>query len=102
MKTVPRGHLTVEPGDANYEAWMTLAMETETVVNPVHIGSSDKSRQQRVKSAAEQYVDAATQDSVAATKEADAIEIETEGSRCVRWSGACSLQLPRCGSTRTM
>ena len=51
MKTgrVPRGQLTVESGDANYEALMTLAVETVTVSNPVHIGSSDKSRQQRVK-----------------------------------------------------
>ena len=54
MKTVPRGHLTVEPGGANYDAWMTLATETETVVNPVHIGSSDKARQQRVKATVEQ------------------------------------------------
>eukprot|EP01043_Picozoa_sp_COSAG02_P054141 COSAG02_NODE_6083_length_3814_cov_6.730283_1_plen_757_part_00 len=48
MKTVPRGQLTVEPGDANYEDWIKLAMETVTVSNPVHIGSSDKARQQRV------------------------------------------------------
>jgi hypothetical protein len=54
MNTVPRGHLTVEHGGANYDAWMTLAAETETVVNPVHIGSSDKARQQRVKATVEQ------------------------------------------------
>ncbi len=78
MKTVRRGHLTVEPGGANYEAWMTLSMETATVSNPVHIGSSDKSRQQRVKSAAEQYVDAATQDCVATKKEADAMGFGTD------------------------
>ena len=46
MKTgrVPRGQLTVESGDANYEAWMTLAVETVTSFEPC-----DKSRQQRVK-----------------------------------------------------
>ena len=48
MKTVPRGQLTVERGGADYQAWMTLAVETATVVNPVHIGSSDKARQRRV------------------------------------------------------
>eukprot|EP01043_Picozoa_sp_COSAG02_P019713 COSAG02_NODE_958_length_15648_cov_5.487620_15_plen_74_part_00 len=57
---------------------MTLSMETATVSNLVHIGSSDKSRQQRVKSAAEQYVDAATQDCVATKKEADAMGIGTD------------------------
>jgi hypothetical protein len=54
MKTVPRGHLTVAPGDADSQAWMTLAVETATVLHPVHIGSSDKARQQRVKATVEQ------------------------------------------------
>ena len=48
MKSVPRGHLTVERGGADYQAWMTLAVETETVSNPVHTGSNDKARQWRV------------------------------------------------------
>jgi hypothetical protein len=54
MKTVPRGHLTVAPGGADSQAWMTLAVETATVLHPVHIGSSDKARQQRVKATVEQ------------------------------------------------
>jgi hypothetical protein len=54
MKTVPRGHLTVAPGGADSQAWMTLAVETATVLHPVHIGRSDKARQQRVKATVEQ------------------------------------------------
>ena len=54
MATVSRGHLTVEPGGADSQAWMTLAVETATVLHPVHIGSSDKARQQRVKATVEQ------------------------------------------------
>jgi|EP01046_Picozoa_sp_COSAG06_P086773 hypothetical protein len=36
MQTVPRGHLTVEPGDSDYAAWMALATKTPTAANPVH------------------------------------------------------------------
>jgi hypothetical protein len=47
-KNVPRGQLTLYPGDTDYDAWMTIANETQAVKNPVHIGSSDKARQRRV------------------------------------------------------
>jgi hypothetical protein len=49
MKTVPRGHLTVEHVSANYNEWMAIASETRAVTKPVRIGSSEKARQQRVK-----------------------------------------------------
>ncbi len=51
LKTISRAVRTVQSGDAHYEQWMTLAAQTQSVKQPVYVGSTDKARQLRVTNA---------------------------------------------------